>query len=508
MRELDRQTAIFGAYLNDLDIAARSNEHTAEQLYRTVLAGRLRPFSDGITGVARLVRDTARDLGKQVRLEVLGEGTRVDRDILERLEAPISHLMTNAVDHGIETPAERVAVGKPAEAHLRLHARHENGRLVVSLRDDGGGIHRDILRERIIHRNLVTAETAAGLADNELLEFIFLPGFSTRDAVSALSGRGVGLNVVQSMVQEAGGSVTVTSDPGVGTVFRLTLPVTRSVIKVIRLQVEGETYAVPLVRIDRVAHLQPTVVEGEQPAHVVEVDDQKIPVVALNALLELSTRPMPSGSLPMLFCGGIAFAADRLVDEIELPVRRLDRRLGKIPGVSAASLDENGQPLLILDMEDLIQTAQGRSSAGDTEQGTSLAPHILIVDDSHTVREMERRLLARAGYTVTTAQNGQEAWNLLRLNDYDLLISDVDMPQMNGIELVTKVRDNPRLARMPVIILSYKADNEDRRRGLDAGADFYLTKGDFQNNAFLQAVVDLIGTAETLASENSSGGAA
>jgi two-component system sensor histidine kinase and response regulator WspE len=159
-------------------------------------------------------------------------------------------------------------------------------------------------------------------------------------------------------------------------------------------------------------------------------------------------------------------------------------------------------------MEDLVLSAQGRPTTTEHAAEASLAPHILVVDDSHTVREMERRLLDRAGYTVTAAQNGQEAWNLLRLNDYDLLISDVDMPQMNGIELVTKVRENPRLARMPVIILSYKANEEDRRRGLEAGADFYLTKGDFQNNTFLQTVVDLIGTAEPLASDPPEGGAA
>jgi two-component system sensor histidine kinase and response regulator WspE len=197
----------------------------------------------------------------------------------------------------------------------------------------------------------------------------------------------------------------------------------------------------------------------------------------------------------MLLCGSVAFAVDRLVDEVELPVRRLDARLGKIPGVSAASLDENGLPLLILDVEDLIQTALGRPGSPSDQAGSdSSTPHILVVDDSHTVRESERRLLVRAGYQVTTAKNGQEAWNLLRLNDYDLLISDVDMPQMNGIELVSKVRENPRLARMPVIILSYKDREEDRRRGLDAGADYYLTKGDFQNENFRQAVIDLIGT--------------
>ena len=496
LREIDRQAAAFNAALIDLDLLSRANEHTAERIYRNVLAGRLRPFSDGITGISRLVRDTARDLGKHVRLEVLGESTRVDRDILERLESPISHLVTNAIDHGIESPEERLLAGKPAEATLRLHARHENGRLVVSLRDDGRGIDPARIGERAIRRGLLAERTAATLSSHELFEFIFLPGFSTRDEVSNVSGRGVGLNVVQSMVQEAGGSVTISSEVGAGTVFRLTLPVTRSVVKVIRVQVEGEFYAIPLVRIDRVIQLEPYIDPADSTSKI-EYEGESLPVFPLSNLLGLSILPPPSGAIPLLISNRIAFAVDRLVDEIELPVRRLDARLGKIPGVSAASLDENGLPLLILDMEDLVQTARGGPSAHAGETAArSTAPHILIVDDSHTVREIERRILTKAGYTVTAAQNGAEAWNLLRLNHYDLLVSDVDMPQMNGIELVSRVRDNPRLSRMPVIILSYKDREEDRRRGLEAGADYYLTKGDFQSDAFRQAIVDLIGTAE------------
>jgi two-component system sensor histidine kinase and response regulator WspE len=496
--ELERQVAVFATQIADLDAVSRANELTAERLYRTVLGGRLRPFSEGIAGMPRLVRDTARELGKAVKLEIEGESTRVDRDILDKLEAPISHLVTNAIDHGIESPADRLAAGKAAEATLHLHARHENGRLVITVRDDGGGIDPEQIRRRVITRNLATAETVAGLTEAEVLEFLFLPGFSTRDVASHLSGRGVGLNVVQSMVQEAGGAVTVSSTPGEGTMFRLTLPVTRSVIRVIRVLAEGELFSVPLVRIDHVMHQEP---EGDAEKPQVTWNGRVHHVVPLASLLGLSDQQLQRGPVPMLLSGGFAFAVERLVDQAELSVRRLDPRLGKIPGVSAASLDENGYPLLILDVDDLIQTAAGTpATTSAAHHDESLAAHILVVDDSHTVREMERRLLVRAGYTVSTAQNGQEAWNLLRLNEYDLLISDVDMPQMNGIELVTRVRANPRLGRMPVIILSYKDRAEDRQRGLDAGADFYLTKGSFDNGSFLQAVVDLVGDAAPLPS--------
>jgi two-component system sensor histidine kinase and response regulator WspE len=259
-------------------------------------------------------------------------------------------------------------------------------------------------------------------------------------------------------------------------------------------------YCIPMVRIDHIAMME---VEGDEQQPLAPWNDRPHPVIALASILGLTNRPLAKGPVPLLFCGGFAFAVDRLVDQAELSVRRLDPRLGKIPGISAASLDENGLPMLILDMDDLIQTASSGSVTTTAAAGSdSLAPHILVVDDSHTVREMERRLLVRTGYTVSTAQNGQEAWNLLRLNEYDLLISDVDMPQMNGIELVARVRENPRLARMPVIILSYKDREEDRRRGLDAGADFYLTKSSFDNGSFLQAIVDLIGEPDHLHPED------
>ena len=490
-REVDRQVTVLAAHIAELDQLSRANELTVERLYRSVLGGRLRPISEAIPGIARLVRDTARDLAKLVRLEVQGESTRVDRDILDRLDAPISHLVTNAIDHGIESPAERVARGKPAEALLRIQARHENGRLVIRVQDDGSGIDPERIRERVILRNLAPAEAAAGLSERELMEFLFLPGFSTRDTASVLSGRGVGLNVVQSMVQEAGGSVVVQSTRGAGSEFRLTLPVTRSVIRVIRVLAEGEMYCLPMVRIDHIALMD---FEGDEAPPVAQWNDRPHRVVALASILGLSDRPLAKGPAPLLFCGEFAFAVDRLVDQAEISVRQLDSRLGKVPGISAASLDENGLPMLILDIDDLIQTASsGIVPPAAAAASDSLAPHILVVDDSHTVREMERRLLVRSGYRVSAAQNGQEAWNLLRLNEYDLLISDVDMPQMNGIELVTRVRENPRLARMPIIILSYKDREEDRRRGLDAGADFYLTKSSFDNGSFLQAIVDLIG---------------
>jgi len=397
----------------------------------------------------------------------------------------------------------RRELNKPEHSTLLLSANHEHGQLVITLRDDGKGIDREELRKRIVDRELASAETVAMLSDAELLEFIFLPGFSTRTEVSEVSGRGFGLNVVQAMVHEAGGSVSVKSEAGVGTTFKLTLPVTRSMVRTVRVRAGSDTFAVPLVRIEAICVGTPEERAGSQHLVVHEAGNE-YPVVSLSSLLGQESTLRAGQVSPMLLvgkAGGVAFQVDKVLDQVDLAIRKVDPRIGKIPGVSSVALDENGWPLLLLDMEALMQTALGVSPASEVARemgqvaGQQMA-HILVVDDSATVREQVRRILVKAGYRVSTAQNGREAWNLLRTRSYDLLLSDVDMPQMNGIELVTKVRGDALLERMHIVLLSYKDRPEDKQRGLDAGADYYLTKGSFQNETFLQAIVDLIGKGE------------
>ena len=369
---------------------------------------------------------------------------------------------------------------------------------MITLRDDGKGIDREQLKKRVLDRELATAEMVSALADHELLEFIFLPGFSTRTEVSEVSGRGFGLNVVQAMVHEAGGSVSVKSEAGAGTTFKLTLPVTRSMVRTVRVRAGSDTYAAPLVRIEAICVATPEQREGMEHL-VVEEAGVVYPVVSLSALLGQESSLREGVGMPMLLvgkAGGVAFQVDKVLDQVDLAIRKVDPRIGKIPGVSSVALDENGWPLLLLDMEALMQTALGVTPSENARETREEQAHILVVDDSATVREQVRRILVKAGYRVSTAQNGREAWNLLRTRSYYLLLSDVDMPQMNGIELVTKVRSDAVLERMHIVLLSYKDRPEDRQRGLDAGADYYLTKGSFQNETFLQAIVDLIGKGE------------
>jgi two-component system sensor histidine kinase and response regulator WspE len=274
-------------------------------------------------------------------------------------------------------------------------------------------------------------------------------------------------------------------------------------VRTVRVRAGSDTFAAPLVRIEAIRLHTPQLREEDQSL-VVEEAGVMYPVVSLSALLGQESNLRAGEATQMLLVGnggGVAFQVDKVLDQVDLAIRKVDPRIGKIPGISSVALDENGWPLLLLDMEALMQTALGKSPAEGLRDAVrdpyETLAHILVVDDSATVREQVRRILVKAGYRVSTAQNGREAWNLLRTRAYDLLLSDVDMPQMNGIELVTKVRADAMLERMHIVLLSYKDRPEDRQRGLDAGADYYLTKGSFQSERFLQAIVDLIGRGES-----------
>jgi two-component system sensor histidine kinase and response regulator WspE len=508
MGQGERDRARLGDLLTELDRIAHNHEANCERLHHEVLHARLRPFGDVVANLRRLVRDTAAEMGKIVRFTVTGEGTEVDRDILEKLRAPLEHLLRNALDHGLENTSQRLAAGKSAEGTIHLRARHVNGRLVIVLEDDGGGVDIAAVARRAVDRSLVQRETASLLSDAEILEFLFLPGFSTRSEVTEISGRGFGLDVVQSTVHESGGSVKIENMPGRGTSFEIILPVTRSLMRVMRVEIENETYAVPLNRLSRViaSNIELDAAGAATFATTENHETVRVPVVHMMSALHNAPTALHAGPAKLLFFlnekgreAPIAFQVDRVLDETTIAVRQLDQRLGRMAAIAAVTLNEQNVPLLIVEPDDIIHLAlqsQQRESAAPGMESANTRASVLVVDDSATVRQMLRRTLLRARYQVATAEHGVDAWNLLQTQSFDLLVSDVDMPEMNGIELVEHVRANTRLAHMPVIILSYKGRDEDRRRGLDAGADAYVTKGEFQEQSFLQIVLDLVGPAE------------
>ncbi|MBC3363351.1 hybrid sensor histidine kinase/response regulator [Pseudomonas sp. SWRI154] len=489
----------------ELDEFAWQASQRAQVLYDTALACRMRPFADVLSGQARMVRDLGRSLGKQVRLEIEGEKTQVDRDVLEKLEAPLTHLLRNAVDHGIETPEQRVLAGKPAEGLIRLRASHQAGLLVLELVDDGAGVDLERVRRSVVARGLSPEHTAASLSEEELLAFLFLPGFSLRDKVTEVSGRGVGLDAVQHMVRQLRGAVVLEQTAGRGSRFHLEVPLTLSVVRSLVVEVGGEAYAFPLARIERMCDLAPEdIVQVEGRQHFWH-EGRHVGLVAATQLLNRPATPNSDQTLKVVVIREreviYGVAVERFIGERTLVVLPLDERLGKVQDISAGALLDDGSVVLIVDVEDLLRSVEKLLDAGRLEriarrnEAQSPRKRILVVDDSLTVRELERKLLLNRGYDVAVAVDGMDGWNALRAEDFDLLITDIDMPRMDGIELVSLLRRDSRLQSLPVMVVSYKDREEDRRRGLDAGADYYLAKASFHDDALLDAVVELIGGA-------------
>ncbi len=485
------------------DHAARA-EDLNTRLYLEVIGSRMRPFADGVQGFPRMVRDLARSLDKQVRLDIIGQDTKVDRDILDKLEAPLTHLLRNAIDHGLEEPNECRASGKPECGVLRLEARHGAGMLIITVEDDGRGVNLDRLRSKILERGLSRPDLVSAMNEAELLSFLFLPGFSTASNVTEVSGRGVGLDVVHDTARTVGGSVHVTTRPGRGTAFHLRLPLTLSVIRAVVVDIGGEPFAFPHNRIDRLLRVPRAGLDSLENRQFVAVDGHNVGLVLGSQLFDMTNAtPRQNGDLPVVLISDAAGQYGLIVDAIrgeqDLVVRPLDPRLGKVPNVSALAILDDGAPALIADVEDLLRSMDHLIQTGtltrceSAKTGAKRRKRVLVVEDSITVREVERQILRQRGYDVAVAVDGQEGWNVVRTEPFDLIVTDIDMPRMNGLDLIRAVRAHASLREIPIIIVSYKDRGEDRLSGLEAGANHYLIKSSFHDNTFLQAVLDLIG---------------
>lgn len=477
-----------------------------EALHQEVLNSRMRPIGEIRASLLRVAHDAARSVGKHIVCEIRGDDTAVDREILRELEMPLQHLVRNAVDHGLESPDERGASGKASTGTILVEARRLSRTLQITVEDDGRGLDFDRIRERIRQQALLAPEVLSTLSQDELAEFIFLPGFTSRDEANHLSGRGVGLDIVQNTVRGLHGNLRVAGGSMGGTLFTIEVPLSFAVTAALLVRVSGHLYAFPLTHIAGVGSFSPSEViecEGRRSA---TWGEHQIGLVPLQRAIGLAGVPEPDGdSIRVVMLQGSSgyhgIVVDGFAGHEELVLQQLDPRLGRIQDVGGAALLSDGQIAVVLNGDDIVQTIERLSQGEDvtacevTRKTQRPAKRILVVDDSLTVRELERKILSRSGYTVQLAVDGAEGWNLFSSGGFDLLITDVDMPRMNGIELTRLAKQHPRTAAKPVIIVSYKDREEDRIRGLDAGADYYLTKGSFHDDSFLTAVSDLVGPA-------------
>jgi two-component system, chemotaxis family, sensor kinase CheA len=468
------------------------------QLQDVTMRTRMVPVGALSPSLRRAVREVARTLGKEVKWEVRGEDSEIDRGVLDKLVDPLLHLVRNAVVHGVETPAERAAAGKPPQAVIRLHAGQLGAEMVIAITDDGAGIDVAEVRAAAERRGI----DISGLDEAASLHLIFRAGVSTAEVLTEQSGRGVGLDVVIEALAHVRGRVEVSTELGAGSEFRIIVPITLTIVPCLIMTASGQSFAVPMAAVTRVLKPDLATLPAGGRSHAL-VDGRGMAVSDLAGVLGL-----PDGSAgPSVVLGTTGathgFRVESLVGQRDVVVRGLGGLIPRMDCVAGASVEPDGSILFILDVPALFQLARASPAAAD---GASPIPaprsrpvaataraSLLVVDDALTVRELQRAILERAGYTVRTANDGLEALALLAEQRADLVLTDVEMPNLDGFGLTARIRGEPRLANIPVLLITSRSSDEDRRRGLDAGADGYIVKSEFDEGRLLSAVSGLLG---------------
>ncbi len=465
------------------------------QLQDVAMRTRMVPVAGITDQLHRAVRDTARSLGKDVRWEVLGGTTELDRGVLQQLSDALLHLVRNAVDHGVETAAERVAAGKPAQATVRLHAMQLGSEVIIVVTDDGPGIDVERVRQKAA-ANL--GIDSGAMSDDDALQLIFESGLSTSRFVTDISGRGVGLDVVRANVNAARGRVEVRSEPGGGCEFRIVVPVTLAVLRCLLVEVAGQRFAVSMHQIVLArpeATGQEIHTEGRRS---LLLDGQSVAICDLAEVLALPSATA-AGILVVVndSAGRYAFRVAEVIGQRDVAVKGLSPLVPPLGVVSGVSVEPDGSILFLLDVPGMIEQARHLLPATGAATTASPVPRhsgrVLVVDDALTVRELQRSILERAGFEVALAGDGVDALSQLAEHVPDLVLTDVEMPRMDGFTLTEQIRARPALANVAVLILTSLASDADRRRGLEAGADGYIVKSAFDEKALLSAVDRVLG---------------
>ncbi len=482
---------------------ARVNTELQEGLMRT----RMVPFERLLPRLRRVVRQVAGELGKQVELVVGNAEGEMDRSVLERMIGPLEHMLRNSVDHGIEQPQVRGQAGKAPEGRIWLDLAREGGEIVLTLKDDGAGIRLDAVRSKAIERGLMDAD--AELTDQEVLQFILEAGFSTAEKVTQISGRGVGMDVVNAEVKQLGGNMALSTDPGAGTTFVIRLPFTVSVNRALMVYSGEDLYAIPLNTIEGIVRVSGYELEAyyAPDAPPFEYAGKTYDLRYLGDLLVTGQQPKLTGHslpLPVILVRGtehsVAVQVDALAGSREIVVKNLGRQFAVVPGISGATILGDGRVVVILDLLAVIRAQQALHAqqqlaaerAGDSGQYEEQRPTlVMVVDDSITVRKVTTRLLERNGMEVVTAKDGVDAIAKLQDITPDIMLLDIEMPRMDGFEVATLVRHDERLSQLPIIMITSRTGEKHRERALSIGVNEYLGKP-YQEAQLLEVIAELV----------------
>jgi two-component system, chemotaxis family, sensor kinase CheA len=491
-RMLKDQFKVDPATCTEFNELSRSLNDLQDRAMRTQMV----PVSTITDQLHRAVRDLSRAQGKDIRWEARGTDTELDRGVLYQLSDSLMHLVRNAVDHGIEPPTEREAAGKQPQATVRLHAMQLGSEVIIAVTDDGRGIDVDSVSRQAGRHGIDTG----GMTEDELLSLTFQAGLSTTQFVTDISGRGVGLDVVRTNVEAAQGRVEVQSKRGAGSEFRIIVPITVAVLRCLLVDAGGQSFALPFHRVLLSQAHDPAKGAHAEGHPVVWVDGHPVAVQNLAETLGLTGGEATKGPVVVLADTSRrhAFQVDRLIGQRDVVLKALNPLLAHLPAVAGASVEPDGSVLLVLDPPGLIQRARQASRVNGLkspiERSRAHRRSILVVDDALTIRELQRSILERAGFDVRVATDGNHALSNLAEEPSDLVLTDIEMPNMDGFELTEAIRAHPTLANIPVLILSSRSSDADRQRGLDVGADGYIIKSSFDEASLLSAVNRLLGT--------------
>ena len=475
-----------------------------ETLQHRSMEIRMLPLALVLNTLPRAVRDLSRQFGKKVVFSVKGEQTTIDKRILEQIGDPLTHLLRNALDHGLETPDGRRSAGKPEVGTIRLEVKQEGAKVLVILEDDGRGIDSETLKKAALEKGLVDEKEVAGWTEAQLLELVFLPGLSTSGLVTDISGRGVGLDVVRANVERLKGQVEVASELGKGTTFTISLPLTLATVHALMVRCAGEVLAVPTFSVAKTFQVPLKEIKSIQGRQAVVHQEEILPVRSLAASLGWKGRnggPLKEGkALIVILQAGerkVGFLVEDILGELEVVSKDLGSHLKKVDYVAGATILGSGEVAVILDVPQLLWRGHAEASTKNgvtaEEVSSTLGKLILVVEDQVFTRQMEKSILEGAGYRVVTAENGLDALNRLEQQDFDLVLTDILMPKMDGFALTRKIRSNKKTKSLPVVVMTSMESEEDKRRGLEAGANAYLIKSSFDQKHLIETIETLLG---------------
>ncbi len=493
------QQAPFNAFSRELKDNVLSHDGLMSDLHDRALQMRMLPLSVVFDPLSQMARDLAHSLGKQVNCRVHGSEIELDRQMIDRLSDPLIHLLRNALDHGLETPAERQATGKPSRGQLSLEAWQDGSWVVIEMRDDGAGISLEAVRHKALAKQLLSEELLLTLTEQETLELIFLPGFSTKPLITDFSGRGVGMDVVKrTVIDELNGDLQLTSHPGKGTCFTLRLPLSLAMMRVLLINVGAITLGVTAPYVSElVEHASTNFIDAAGQKTLI-LRNEFVPVVSLAELLELPYTPTDADNLLLLVVHQrhqkLALIIDALVDERDMVIKPLPTHLRHLPLVSGMVTLGRNTLVSLLHVPTLLEHSRRYAPKALAKTDQPPQTHrILVVDDSLNTREIEKDVLEAWGYQVTLAENGRDGLNKALADSFDAVLTDVEMPVMDGFALTASLRENEIYRYKPIIIITSREKEADRRRGIEVGADAYIVKGSFDQNNLVDTLKALLG---------------